>query len=378
MRQDETQQPKYEKVKNYVLTLIRNQEIVADERIPSESELAKALDVSSITVRKALSDLVNEGIIYRVRGKGSFVSRRPAAGENAAGKSDLVAFVISGIEMYDSSYMQIIKGVQSCLADHHHKLIIEFVENNIEQERDLVLKLSQGNYRGLLIYSSDPNAAKDYLREVQRQGVPFVLLDRFPAGYPVNGISCNNHDGAYEAVEYMINRGHRNIGIAAYDFHLSSEVERYNGYADAMANASLPLNPDIQFLHKELDYEQMASKIRSGAMTALFCVNDRRALEAIEQLTALGVKIPEEVSIMGFDDFETSKFAKVSLSTVKQYFDVLGHEAAALLLEVSRPHSYGYKKVFLPTSLVIRDTVAPPAAGAKSPPVTAAPAGRQS
>jgi GntR family transcriptional regulator of arabinose operon len=89
-------------------------------------------------------------------------------------------------------------------------------------------------------------------------------------------------------------------------------------------------------------------------------VNDRRALEVIDELTVRGIKIPEDVSVMGFDDFESSKFSKISLSTVKQYFDVLGYQAAELLLSVSRADSYGFKKIYLPTSLVIRDTVAPP------------------
>jgi GntR family transcriptional regulator of arabinose operon len=102
--------PKYQKVKDYVLSPINNNEISQDERIPSESELSKLLSVSSITVRKALAELVNEGVIYRIRGKGSFVARQASEAEKG---SNLVAFVISGIEMYDSSYMQIIKGVQS-------------------------------------------------------------------------------------------------------------------------------------------------------------------------------------------------------------------------------------------------------------------------
>ncbi|GLX66698.1 hypothetical protein MU1_10420 [Paenibacillus glycanilyticus] len=128
--------PKYQIVKDYVLAQIENQEISKDDRIPSESEFSKMLNVSSITVRKALSELVNEGVIYRVRGKGSFVAAsQPSVSEKA---SNLVAFVISGVEMYDSSYMQIMKGIQSFLGKHDCKLIIEFVENNFEEERDLI------------------------------------------------------------------------------------------------------------------------------------------------------------------------------------------------------------------------------------------------
>ncbi|MBM6995711.1 GntR family transcriptional regulator [Paenibacillus sp. DXFW5] len=347
--------PKYQMVKDYVLSQIENQEFTEDERIPSESEFSKLLDVSSITVRKALSELVNEGVIYRVRGKGSFVASQAAAVPDKT--SNLVAFVISGIELYDSSYLQIMRGIQSFLGKQGCKLIIEFVENDFEQERELILGLIQTELRGILIYSSDPEAAKGYLGEIRKRGIPFVMLDRSPSGYPVNVVTCNNHDGAYEAVEYLIKQGHRRIGFAAYDYYLSPEVDRYHGYRNAMTNASLPIPESLLFLNKDIDYTMMASLIRNGEMTALFCANDKRALEALEQLTLLGIRIPEQVSLMGFDDFESSKFAKVALSTVKQYFDTIGYESAKLLFEITEGTSYGNKKVMLPTSLVLRDTV---------------------
>ncbi|SFD51805.1 GntR family transcriptional regulator, arabinose operon transcriptional repressor [Paenibacillus catalpae] len=357
MSEKEPALPKYQLVKDYVLAQIENQEITKDDRIPSESEFSKMLNVSSITVRKALSELVNEGVIYRIRGKGSFVAASQTAIAEKA--SNLVAFVISGVEMYDSSYMQIMKGIQSFLGKNDCKLIIEFVENNFEEERELILRLLQSGIRGLLIYSSDPVAAKSYLNDVRKKSIPFVMLDRYPPGYPVNVVTCNNHDGAYEAVEYLIRNGHTQIGFAAYDFHLSPEVDRYNGYNNAIADASLPSNRKLLYLEKELDYDALTRQIQEGEITALFCANDKRALEVLEQLTSRGIRIPEQISLMGFDDFESSKFAKVALSTVKQYFDVLGYESAKLLFEISEGNSYGNKKVMLPTSLVIRDTVSP-------------------
>nr|WP_239565791.1 GntR family transcriptional regulator [Paenibacillus sacheonensis] len=350
-------------VKDYVLSQIENNEMSQDDRIPSESEFAKLLDVSSITVRKALTDLVNEGVIYRVKGKGSFVAgmHAPAADKS----SNLIAFVISGIEMYDSSYMQIMKGVQSFIAKHDFKLIIEFVENDVEEEHAAIMSLIESEVRGILIYSSNPDSAKTYLDAIRRNAIPFVMMDRFPSGHPVNCISCNNHDGAYEAVEYLIQLGHRGIGFAALDFHLSPEVDRYNGYRNAMLGAKLPLSEENVYLDKTIDYAQLAARINDGALTAIFCVNDRRAMEMVENLIAQGIRIPEQVSVMGFDDFESAKYAKVALSTVKQHFDVLGYESAKLLMEISSASTYGYKKILLPTSLVIRESTSAPGSSAQ-------------
>lgn len=360
MKKKETASLKYQVVKDYVLSQIENNEIGQDDRIPSESEFAKMLNVSSITVRKALADLVNEGIIYRVRGKGSFVANRTAVSAESA--SNMVTFVLSGFELHDSSYLKIMKGIQSYLSQNDCKLAVEFVENDFVQERELVLELIQSSTRGLLVYSTDPNAAKGYLDEVRKRSIPIVLLDRSPIGYAVNCVTCNNYDGAYEAVEYLIGQGHRRIGFAAYDFHLTPEIERYNGYRNAMSNASIPVSEDWLYLNKELNYRNLSSQIRKGEITALFCANDKHALEVLEYLTAEGIRIPEQCSLMGFDDFEGSKYARVPLSTVKQHFDVLGYEAAKLLLDTGNSAAYGYKKIMIPTNLVIRETVAPPPA----------------
>ena len=347
--------PKYQQVKDYVLSQIENNELGEDGRIPSESEFSKLLEVSSITVRKALTDLVNEGVIYRVRGKGSFVSTPISSIDKP---SNYVTLIISGNEIYDSSYMQIIKGTQSFVSQQNCKLIIEFVENDFEQERELILKLIQSESRGLLIYSANPSAAKGYLNEIRKKNIPFVMLDRCPSGYPVNCITCNNYDGAYEAVHYLISQGHHHIGFAAYDFHLSSETDRYNGYRLALADASLVPEEDIQHMQRDLDYEKLIGQINQGKLTALFCANDRRALEVIEKLTNRGVQIPEQLSILGFDDFESAKFARVSLSTVRQSFDLLGYEGAALLFEQSKESSQSCKKVLLSTELIIRNSTA--------------------
>ena len=352
---NESTLPKYQQVKDYVLLQIKNNELGKDGRIPSESEFSKLLDVSSITVRKALNDLVNEGIIYRVRGKGSFVSnhQEPAA-DKAIG---YVTFIISGNELYNRSYMQIIKGIQSFLSQQDCKLIVEFVENDFEKEQELVGNLIQSDHRGLLIYSANPNGAKGYLNELRRKSIPFVMLDRIPSGYSVDCITCNNQDGAYEAVEHLINNGHRKIGFAAYDFYLSTEVDRYNGYRRAMLDASLVPQEELSFFQHDLDYAVLADEIARGNLTALFCANDRRALEVIERLTQEGVRIPEQVSVMGFDDFESSKFARVPLSTVKQNFEALGYEGAKLLFEKSAHVSPANKKILISTELVLRDSV---------------------
>ncbi|MCJ7839849.1 GntR family transcriptional regulator [Lederbergia sp. NSJ-179] len=357
MKGSNTSVPKYQMVRDHILSLIQNKELSAHARIPSEKDFIEKLGVSSITVRRALAELVDEGVIYRVKGKGSFISEQKPKNQTS---SKLITFVLSGNDMYDNSYMQIMKGIQSYLSNHGYKLIIEFIENNIDQERELVKKLIQTDCGGLLIYSSNPEAAKEYLTDIQSKRLPVVLLDRFPMGIPLPCISCNNYDGGFEAVNHLIGLGHTKIGFCAYDFFLNSEKERYLGYQHALMNANLPADSKIFFSQPKLNYKELVAAIKSGNLTALFCVNDRSALEVMNQLIKMGIDIPQDLSIIGFDDFESSKYAKVPLSTVQQHFEMLGYEAAKLLLEIRKKAQIEPKKVLLPTNLIIRDSTAAP------------------
>lgn len=352
-----SQVPKYQVAKEYILDFIENKNLSPHERLPSEAELVKKLNVSTITVRRALSELVDEGIIYRVKGKGTFLAEPKPEIETG---SKLITFVLSGYEMHDHSYIQIIKGIQSYLSKYDFKLVIEFIENDVEKEVELIQKIIQTDCAGLLIYSSNPEAVKGYILELQEKQLPVVLLDRFPIGVPLPCIACNNHEGAFLAVQHLISLGHEKIGFSGYDFFLNSEKERYLGYVHAMMNAELPIDDRLLFPERELDYKNLVDKIKAGDITALFCVNDRRALEVIHQLSNMEIKIPEDISIVGFDDFESSKFAQVPLTTVQQPFEQLGYEAAKLLLELCKQTSITAKKILLPTKLVVRDSTAPP------------------
>lgn len=354
MREKNTSIPKYEIAKNYILDLIKNKEKSAHDQIPSEAELMKELQVSSITIRRALSDLVDQGVIYRIRGKGTFVAEKTPKQR----KSNLITFVLSGNEKYDSSYMKIIQGMQAYLSQQNLKLVIEFIENDLDHEIEFMNRLIESDSEGALIYSSDPESIKDHLKAIQRQEFPVVLLDRFPIGIPLPCITCNNHDGAFEATNHLIDLGHEKIGFCAYDFHLNSEKERYLGYQHALMQAGLSTHKDLLFPNREINYEELIDKVKSRKLTALFCVNDRRALEVIDHLMQKGIQIPNDLSIIGFDDMEGTELARVPLSTVRQPFYKLGYEAAKLLVEVKSKGRHVSKKMLLPTELILRSSTA--------------------
>lgn len=362
----EARQPgttKYRVVKDYVLRMVNSGEYVADQRIPSESEFIGMFGVSSITVRRAMNELVSEGIIYRIKGKGSFVSgQRPRFG--ARGSGSLVAFVLSGLGKCDPSYMQIIKGIQSYISTKGYSLILEYTEDSTEQENAIINRFIENNIEGLLIYPSNPQASIEVFRRIRDRGIPFVVLDRHVSSFPVNFVSDNNHDGAFAAVEHLTGLGHIRVAFVGFTSYLSSEQERYQGYCDALRFAGIEPDPTLAYLSRdphELDMAALVRRVLDGDMTAIFAANDRRALEIIEVFGNHGIRIPDEVSLVGYDDFEPAKYSLVPLTTVRQNFEQLGYEAAKLLFKSMKYRDNACKIILLPNRLVVRQSTAPPA-----------------
>ncbi len=352
--------PKYQRIKDFILNQINKNELTVNDRIPSETELSKDLGFSVITVRRALSELVNEGVIYRVQGKGSFVAEKKVPGREGNDLSKrLVAFILSSNEAYDSSFMQMTKGIQLYLNKHGYSLIIEYSDDSIEKEREIINRLVAGGIGGLVIFSTNPDANADTIMGLKKKGVPFVLIDRYTNAFPVNYVASDNFDGAYSATQHLIELGHSRIAFLAFDPNLSSETERYKGYLKALENAGIHSSQEIVFLKSPEKNENLVSMIKKNEITAVLSVNDTLAIELLKICESNGISIPEDLSVIGFDDIEKSKYQKVPLSTVRQYFQKIGQEAARVLLHAISDPDLGCTKVLLPVKFIHRNSTSP-------------------
>jgi len=247
--------------------------------------------------------------------------------------------------------------MQRFLTSKGYSLIVENPKDP-QEELQTIKKHIDGKVAGFIIFSNDPQQSIDnyiYLRSID---MPFVLLDRAVEYYPSNFVACNNHDGAFSAVQYLIELQHKKIGFVADRFYLSSEKERFEGYCDAMRFASLKINDDLLFLDSKVDYDRLEKQIKNRNITALFAVNDLKALELLNFLTDRGIKIPGDVSVMGFDDYESSKLAHIPLSTVRQHFEEEGYYAAKILLDAVAGSGMQYNRVLVGVQLVIRSSTA--------------------
>ena len=211
------------------------------------------------------------------------------------------------------------------------------------------------NIDGFLIYPFDPIKSIENYKLIEQKNIPYVLVDRNNVDHPCYFAGCNNHDGAILATRELIRLKHTKIKFASYHFFLNSEQERFDGYCSAMRQSGLPVTNES--LLTSINYDALTDSILKHDVTALFCSNDKLAIKIMKQLLARGVKIPQDVSIMGFDDWDNSHNLSIELSTVRQVFEEIGSNATNLLINaIQGKIQGGNTKVLSGVSLVIRES----------------------
>lgn len=259
------------------------------------------------------------------------------------------------------SVVERLRGVVSVLTDSEYDLILFDVETPSARETYLREIPRRERVDGLLIISLSPN--DEEVERFVQAGVSAVLVD---AHHPrLSRVVVDNVAGGYQATQHLIELGHRKIAyISDYleDPYNSPVQERYDGYRRALEDAGIPFRPDYhrQGKHGRLEARQMALELLAlpDPPTAIFAYSDTQAAGVLEAARELGLKVPGELSVVGYDDIEVAEH--LHLTTMRQSLFRSGVEGGELLLEeMSTPLSTP-RQVLLPTELVVRRTTAFP------------------
>ncbi len=324
-------------------------------------DIARLSGVSYSTVSRALSgvDKVKESTYVRVleaaNELGYIVNRQ--ARSLAGGNHQVIGVLLHGLE---SDYFgQILKGVDEALAQADFEMMLFTTHRRKNREVGYATKMMSGLTDGLLIVS--PVGQQDYIRNLQEKAVPFVLVDVGAADEGVT-VSATNAKGAYDATCYLLELGHRRIGFVTGNLDLPVAVHRLEGYQRALGAFAVPFDDRlvqegdfVQERGREAALELLGRKPRP---TAIFASNDESAFGVLEAAASMGVAVPDELSVVGFDDLPISKHVTPKLTTVRQPLREMGNVAAKLLLGQLRLGQPPVS-VQLPTELVLRASCAP-------------------
>lgn len=272
----------------------------------------------------------------------------------AGGRSQVIGVLIPGL---DNGYIgEVIRGVDEELARVNYDLMLYTTHRHRGRESHYVNLIANGLTEGLILVV--PLISKAYLVALQERSFPYVLIDQGEFTGASSVVDSTNWQGAYEATRYLIDLGHRRIGFIAGLKELSSAVERFKGYQAALNDFQIPFDPALV---AEADFTSLggqgaARKILQAQPTALFAANDLMALGAMECLREMGLRIPQDVSLVGFDDIPQMSITHPKITTVHQPLDEMARTAVKLLLEQLENPDTPPRRVTLETHLCIRDS----------------------
>jgi DNA-binding LacI/PurR family transcriptional regulator len=299
-------------------------------------DVARRAKVSAATVSRVLNEsaTVAPGTVARVRRAVQALDFRP----NLAGRSLRAARTRSlGVvvpTLANPVFAECLAGVEAGARAHGHTLSLATTGYKAAAEADAVEALLRQRVDGLVLTVTDA-ARNRVLDRLDRERVPYVLVFNQLARAERPTVSVDNRAAAREIVEHLIGLGHRAIRMLTGQFRQSDRARlRYRGYCDALQAAGLEPLPPLQmpFLAPDARLPLVEGLAARPRPTAFFCSNDYLALTVIRDLTALGRRVPDDVSVAGFDGIRIGELTAPSLTTVVQPSERIGGAAVELLL----------------------------------------------
>ena len=272
----------------------------------------------------------------------------------AGGKTNVIGILAPGL---DNGYIgEIVRGADEELFRSDYNMMLYTTHRFQGKESAYVKSIYSGLSDGLLLIV--PITQTTYIDALKEQNFPYVLIDQ--ADEASNVVDSNNWQGAYDATKYLIDLGHHKIAHITGLPAISTTHERLEGYKAALTDHNISINPKYilegDFNHK-LGYTQ-SEKIMKMAdrPTAVFAANDLTALGTMEAARNHGLSIPDDISIIGFDDIPEARLAFPKLTTIRQSLDEMGHAAVQLLLEQIANPERPPRRITLATQLVERES----------------------
>jgi GntR family transcriptional regulator of arabinose operon len=366
MKSQQKNKPLYIQIREYIKNQIDIGALKPEDQIPTETDLTNQFQVSRITIKTALRHLVDEGLIYRVAGKGSFVSSpklQPTRQEGALEyQINKIGFLMPAIG--DVLSIQLLRGIEEVCRDEGIILMVQSVLTQSE-ERAAIRQMIEAGAKGLIIFPVDGEAYSDEILRLKSEQFPFVLVDRYLPGIKTNAVYSDNYDGGQIGTDYLAKMGHQHIGILSFTkSKTSSSEDRFRGYLDAAQKNKLKLETnywltqfdDISYQDEDSMKEMIEEWLqKEQEITAVFAFSPQTAIYLAMMAGKLGKRIPEDLAILCFDHPQIRNLDNDYFSWIEQNFELIGTEAVKLLLKTIREPST-LEQIVIPVSLHERQT----------------------
>jgi LacI family transcriptional regulator len=322
-------------------------------------DVAKAAGVSVSTVSRVLND--KDDVAPETYSRVKAVIEEMGYASNLAAKSmrsratNVVGLIMPDVG--DPFSIEVMKGVNRAIAPLDYDLIVyttgDFKKNTwADNQRRFVALLNNSITDGVVVVTP---SATDF-----PTAAPVVAVDPNRASPDLPAVIATNHIGALSAMEYLIGLGHRRIGFIGGRTDLQSGIQRRQGYEDALRQAGLPVDPDLiqdgDFTTETAVFCARRLLSLPDPPTAIFAANDQSAFGVVSTARELGAEIPDDLSVVGFDNIPDAAYSQPALTTVDQFVAEMGYAAVELLMNLMQGNLQDSNQITVSTQLVIRDS----------------------
>lgn len=328
-------------------------------------EVAELAGVSIATVSRVLnghgdvSPHTRELVSAIIREQGYSANR--SARSLSAGRTGLIGVLVPLV--FPAYFSAILAGAAEALSEQDLRVVLSPTGHQHEREVSLLDRLMHGLTDGALIIL--PEESSEELARLLHEGYHFVVIDPLePLDEKIPSVSAAHASGADQAMKHLLGLGHRRIAAITGPRGWVATEDRRRGYHGALAEAGIARDPALEV---EADFE-IVDGLEAGGMlldlaeppTAIFAFNDNIAIGVLQAARARGVRVPEDLSVVGFDDVEPATIVTPTLTTVRQPLAEMGRTAVSLLTRLLERQRFETLHVELATRLVVRESTAPP------------------
>jgi GntR family transcriptional regulator of arabinose operon len=354
---------KYQSVINWLTEQIDSGTLSPGQRIPSENELCASFGLSRQTVRHAISKLIEDGLVESRQGSGTFVSDQRAR----EGERNVIAVVTTYVDDY--IFPSTIKGIESTLSDKGYSMLLSFSNNAVGKERQVLMDLlGRSDVAGIImepVKSALPSPNMDLYRKLLDKGVKILFINTFYPELDLPHVSLNDAHCAYRAVNALIDAGHMNIGCVL-KLDDGQGRERYRGYLKAITEAELPFSYEHVNWIDTIDIfegKNSLAKVRDRlkGCTAVFCYNDQVAGMMIQMLLDSGIRVPEDMSVIGMDDSDIARSGVrgITISSIPHPKERLGEKAAQNMIRMIHEGKLFFNATYeFEEDVILRESIA--------------------
>lgn len=329
----------------------------------SIKDIARVAKVSHSTVSRALhnSPLVNSETAVRIQQIAREKGYRPSAVARSlvTRRTKTIGVVVTRIA--DPFIAEVVNGIEEVANDHGYSVFLANSDANPDREVKVVHSFHERRVDGILVTASRVGAL--YMPLLAEMRVPTVLINNQHPGEFVHSVMIDNPVASRRATEHLIALGHRRISYIGDQFGFQSDTERFAGYRTALEVADIPFLPEL-IAHGDgkadggmLAMEKLLALPEPP--TAVFCYNDMSALGGLRAIHARGWRVPDDISVVGFDDLFIASYTSPALTTISQPMRQMGRMAMEILIKLFSGLNY-QTNIKVQGELITRESTAPP------------------